>query len=212
MPGSLYNVSHAHVVIAENSPVVVANLKVLLRELGFSDRLVVVVKDYKLLLAEFRKRPVDLFVCDYQFGKDINGGHILEDLRLRKLLPKSCAVMMLTKDIDSNILRVFHDAQVDDYLTKPYSLYGMKRKVRRLCYAKLLVSPLHSIDESLGSEHISQMFAQFHEEHPKLRAESDKLEGLVYLSMGDEQRAFAHFTHCAKQYKATWAWWVSRTV
>ncbi|MGF1740231.1 response regulator [Vibrio profundum] len=206
MPGSLYNVSHAHVVIAENSPVVAANLKVLLRELGFSDRLVVVVKDYKLLLAEFRKRPVDLFVCDYQFGKGINGGHILEDLRLRKLLPKACAVMMLTNDIDGDILRVFHDTQVDDYLTKPYSLYGMKRKVRRLCYAKLLVSQLHSIDESLGSEHISQMFAKFHEEHPKLRVESDKLEGLVYLSMGDEKRAFTHFTNCAKQYKATWAW------
>ena len=54
MLGQIQNVSQAGVLIADDSPLVVANLKILLRESGFSDRLIFTAKDirsvYKLSL------------------------------------------------------------------------------------------------------------------------------------------------------------------
>ena len=127
MLGQIQNVSQAGVLIADDSPLVVANLKILLRESGFSDRLIFTAKDIRSVYKNLREISIDLFICDYRFGKELNGKQILEECRHYGLIRPQCAVIMLTSETTGEVVRSILEAEPDEYVLKPYSLYEFKK-------------------------------------------------------------------------------------
>ncbi len=97
-----HNVSKAQVLIADESPLVVANLKILLREMGFSDRLVCVAKDRSNVISSLRKYSIDLFICDAHFCQNAAGASILTEAKERNLIsPRAFYLSSLVKQTAS---------------------------------------------------------------------------------------------------------------
>lgn len=111
----------ARVLIVEDEPDIQELLENFLTASGHSVR---VAGDGVQALALFRQEPPDLVLLDIMLPK-IDGYGVLEVLRAQSQVP----VMMLTA-LDSEAHQIKgYDLQADDYVTKPFSMQVLLRKV-----------------------------------------------------------------------------------
>ncbi|NOI56061.1 response regulator [Vibrio coralliilyticus] len=205
MLGQIQNVSQAGVLIADDSPLVVANLKILLRESGFSDRLIFTAKDIRSVYKNLREISIDLFICDYRFGKELNGKQILEECRHYGLIRPQCAVIMLTSETTGEVVRSILEAEPDEYVLKPYSLYEFKKRVLRVYRRKQTLSALLKQPKNASYQDIAESFKAALKAYPEYTAHIQRLQGVTYLERQFHTQAIEHYDSCSTLRKSHWA-------
>ena len=78
----------------------------------------------------------DIILCDYNLGDGKNGQQVLEELRYRKLLKRTCAYMMITAETTKSMVFGALEYQPDDYLTKPFTQTVLQKRLDRLVLEK----------------------------------------------------------------------------
>lgn len=134
------------ILVIEDEPDIQELLCAYLRDAGYETG---VAGDGVTALAMFREQAWDLLLLDLLLPK-IDGYGVCELIRKESDVP---IIMLTALDAEENQLRGF-DLQIDDYVTKPFSLPVLLRKVaavlrrsgndaesRRLAYAELLLDP-----------------------------------------------------------------------
>lgn len=87
-----------------------------------------------------KERPIDLVVLDIMLPK-ITGLEILKELRVQSQIP----VLMLTALDDESIQASSFDEEADDYITKPFSMLLLGKRVTALLRRSGKTSELHQI-------------------------------------------------------------------
>lgn len=94
-----------------------------------------------------QERSYDLILCDYNLGQGKNGQQVLEELRHRGLLKKSCLFVMLSAESSVSIVLSAFDYSPDAYLTKPITGNTLKKRLDRLLAQRADMYPvLNDID------------------------------------------------------------------
>lgn len=87
-----------------------------------------------------KERPIDLVVLDIMLPK-ITGLEVLKELRVKSQIP----VLMLTALDDESIQASSFDEEADDYITKPFSMFLLGKRVTALLRRSGKTSELHQI-------------------------------------------------------------------
>lgn len=87
-----------------------------------------------------KERPIDLVVLDIMLPK-ITGLEVLKELRVKSQIP----VLMLTALEDESIQASSFDEEADDYITKPFSMLLLGKRVTALLRRSGKTSELHQI-------------------------------------------------------------------
>ena len=87
-----------------------------------------------------KERPIDLAVLDIMLPK-ITGLEVLKELRVKSQIP----VLMLTALDDESIQASSFDEEADDYITKPFSMLLLGKRVTALLRRSGKTSELHQI-------------------------------------------------------------------
>ena len=74
----------------------------------------------------------DLIMLGYDLGEDKkNGQQILEELRVKSIIPRHCIVIMITAEISQEMVLAALEHKPTDYLTKPYTLKVLNERLER---------------------------------------------------------------------------------
>lgn len=84
----------------------------------------------------------DLILCDYNLGQGKNGQQVLEELRHRGLLKKTCLFVMLSAESSVSIVLSAFDYAPDAYLTKPITGNTLKKRLDRLLAQRQAMYPV----------------------------------------------------------------------
>lgn len=87
-----------------------------------------------------KERPIDLVILDIMLPK-ITGLEVLKELRVKSQIP----VLMLTALDDESIQASSFDEEADDYITKPFSMLLLGKRVTALLRRSGKASELHQI-------------------------------------------------------------------
>lgn len=87
-----------------------------------------------------KERPIDLVVLDIMLPK-ITGLEVLKELRVKSQIP----VLMLTALDDESIQASSFDEEADDYITKPFSMLLLGKRMTALLRRSGKTSELHQI-------------------------------------------------------------------
>lgn len=87
-----------------------------------------------------KERPIDLVILDIMLPK-ITGLEVLKELRVQSQIP----VLMLTALDDEAIQASSFDEEADDYITKPFSMLLLGKRVTALLRRSGKTSELHQI-------------------------------------------------------------------
>ena len=87
-----------------------------------------------------KERPIDLVVLDIMLPK-ITGLEVLKELRVKSQIP----VLMLTALDDESIQASSFDEEADDYITKPFSMLLLGKRVTALLRRSGKTYELHQI-------------------------------------------------------------------
>lgn len=87
-----------------------------------------------------KERPIDLVILDIMLP-NITGLEVLKELRVKSQIP----VLMLTALDDESIQASSFDEEADDYITKPFSMFLLGKRVTALLRRSGKTSELHQI-------------------------------------------------------------------
>lgn len=87
-----------------------------------------------------KERPIDFVILDIMLPK-ITGLEVLKELRVKSQIP----VLMLTALDDESIQASSFDEEADDYITKPFSMLLLGKRVTALLRRSGKTSELHQI-------------------------------------------------------------------
>lgn len=198
-------ISQSSVLVAESSPIVIANIKILLREIGFSDRLIHIAKDVRSIVSLAKKTRIDTIICDYHFDERRNGKQIIEELRENNFIQKSCSIVMLTADTSGGVVKSILDLDPDEYLVKPYSLFELKRRVARTYKRKQEMSHLYQLSKNATVKEIQQAFDSALDLMPDYAGHIHRLKGYTLVKRGDYAAAARHYHQCLRKQPRHWA-------
>lgn len=74
----------------------------------------------------------DLVLCDYNLGNGKNGQQVLEELRIKSLLPSSSIFLLISAETSKSIVMSAYDYEPDGYLTKPITAKALQQRIVRL--------------------------------------------------------------------------------
>lgn len=137
------------VAIADNSQFIISNLKIALRDMGFSDRLITSFKHSKNLLSFLRENTVDILIIDSDFSGENNGNNILEEIKQHQLLNRSTITILLSSNPNKTYFSTFIGIDPDIYLLKPFSLYDFKKHLKQMQFRKQKFSEILNYDLSV---------------------------------------------------------------
>jgi len=78
----------------------------------------------------------DIILCDYNLGDGKDGQQILEEAKLRNILPYSTVFIMVTAESTSFMVMGAIEHQPDDYLSKPFNRNVLKSRLEKLLNKK----------------------------------------------------------------------------
>jgi len=147
-----------------------------------------------LLRIEKSGRRYDIILCDYILGEGRDGQHLLEELKLRKLLPYSTVFIMVTAERAYEKVVNAVELAPDDYLLKPFNGQTLMDRIVEQVQKKRVLRELY---EHIDGERFDLAIA----EAERLLAETTryrmeilrvKADALIVVDRLDEAEAIYH--------------------
>lgn len=193
------------VVVADDSSLVLSNLKLLLRDIGFLSQNIYTVKDSKSLLKILSEESIELIICDFNFGDDMNGKQIYEEIQYLGLMMPWCTFIMLTGEKQGDTVKSIVDIEPDDYLVKPYSIQLVKNRILRAFYRKLALREMYTIPLDSSAEDVISIFEFTIAMNPQYESFLKRLTGESLLKFGYSHEAKTFFLNCIQECDSLWA-------
>ena len=93
-------------------------------------------------LRQVRASPFDVVFSDYLLGDGRDGQQLLEELRVKHLIPLSTVFFIVTSERGYHNVVSVAELTPDDYLIKPFTAEQLQNRLARALYAKKVLSPI----------------------------------------------------------------------
>jgi DNA-binding response OmpR family regulator/Tfp pilus assembly protein PilF len=99
----------------------------------------------------------DVILLGYDLGdKKKNGQQILEELRVKQLIPRQCIIIMITAEVSQAMVLAALEHKPDEYLAKPYTLDDLSTRIER-CFLKK--SAMSAIYDAMDNENFQKVLS-----------------------------------------------------
>ena len=119
------------VLAVDDSRIILVSIRQMLSIMGFREENIHLSQNPKAAVTLSRKIPFDVVLCDFNFGKQINGKQVLEELIHYRSLSDSCAFIIITGDSSIQTFNSLFEITLDDYILKPFNYNDMKKRIVR---------------------------------------------------------------------------------
>ncbi|WP_439145957.1 response regulator [Vibrio sp.] len=117
--------------IIDDSPVILTNISRMLSRMGFREENIHFSQNPKAAVTLSRRIPFDVILCDFNFGEQINGKQVLEELIHFSSMSDSCVFMIITGDSSTQTFNSLFEITMDDYILKPFNYNDLKKRIER---------------------------------------------------------------------------------
>jgi len=145
---------HKSVLIIDDYPDMRGSIRRMVENFGVKN--VETVSNGEHAIAKCEENSYDIILADYNLGDGKNGQQILEELRYKKLLEQKCIYMMITAETTKDMVFGALEYQPDDYLTKPFTLSVLEKRLDRLTIEK---EALYEINDAIDKDSLDRAIA-----------------------------------------------------
>src|SRR5690554_206127 len=149
--------------------------------------------DYQIVLADY----------NLQRGKD--GQQVLEEARYSKRLKASSPFVMMTAENAMEMVMGALEYDPDSYLTKPYTLNKLKKRLQRIL---ILKQRLADINQAIDKQNIELAIGLSEEmlvKKPKLIMPLTRILGKLYIKQKEYEKALQSYLRLLDQRDVSWA-------
>ncbi|SEL88673.1 Response regulator receiver domain-containing protein [Colwellia chukchiensis] len=114
--------------------------KTMLLKLGLNPEQILLAKDASTALDFCQTESFQLVLCDYNLGSHTNGHQLLDEMIYRKLLPADCAIVIVTGNASTEVVRGFADLKPDGFLVKPVNFLTLQQRLPKIIRRKRMIS------------------------------------------------------------------------
>lgn len=147
----------------------------------------------------------DLVISDYNLGKGRDGQQILEEARFTHRLKAVSTFVMLTGENAMDMVMGAVEYEPDDYVTKPFTIDVMRKRLTRILSTKLELKP---INEAIDAQNYKEVLAQCDEllvQKPRLANRILRIKGRTLLRLKQYKKALALYQLILAEREISWA-------
>lgn len=138
--------SELSVLLIDDAQIVVTSLRTMLLKLGFNDSKVTSVKSPRAALFMASRQKFDIFICDYNFGKGLNGKQIFEELKHYNLLKHESVFILVTGENSSYVVHSILELKPDEYILKPFNILTLQERLTNAISRKHALKALYQAE------------------------------------------------------------------
>ncbi|ADN75638.1 response regulator receiver protein [Ferrimonas balearica DSM 9799] len=199
--------AHLRVLVADDAPPVQSFLRLMLRRQGFRDEHILLAKTGKecLRLAQEQTEPVDIVLCDFNFGEGLNGRQILEELRHQHWICDTTVFIVITGEAKGNVVHAMLDLKPDEYLLKPLNPEMLKQRIDRALRRRYALLPLHQAISAGQHEEAIRLCDELAVWHPQYLPVLRETQGRILRKLRFFSEAKVLYQCALEQSGADWA-------
>ncbi|QIL86588.1 response regulator [Vibrio sp. HDW18] len=123
------SLSELRVLIIDDAQIVISNLRIMLLKFGFIDDKILTAKNPRMALFLAQKHKFDIILCDYNFGKGLNGKQLFEEFKHYNLLKNDSVFIIITGDSSSFVVHSILELRPDEYILKPFNILTLQERL-----------------------------------------------------------------------------------
>ena len=123
------------ILVIDDSRIILTNISRMLSRMGVREENIHFSHSPKAAVTISKRISFDVILCDFNFGKQMNGKQVLEELIHYNCLSDSCVFIMITGDNSIQTFNSLFEITIDDYILKPFN-YNVLSKRIDLCIEK----------------------------------------------------------------------------
>lgn len=129
--------------VIDDAPIVITSIRIMLRQMGLKDENISHNKDPGAAVYQAKNKFFDIFICDYNFGKSLNGKQVFEEVQHYKRINSSAIFIMITGESSGGVVRSIIELAPDEYMLKPYNLHELKSRIQTALVRKKVLHRLY---------------------------------------------------------------------
>ncbi|MGF1726422.1 response regulator [Photobacterium nomapromontoriensis] len=142
------NLMELKVLIADDAPIILSSLRGMLIKLGFLDHNIFHTKSARACLFMASREKFDVIICDYNFGKGLNGKQVFEEFKHYNLLKDDAVFIVITAESSSLIVRSILELMPDEYILKPINIIQLQQRLALSLHRKKVLLSLYVAEKS----------------------------------------------------------------
>ncbi|HAS6346876.1 TPA: response regulator [Vibrio vulnificus] len=185
-----HNFSQLKVLIIDDAPVVITSLRGMLLKLGFSEANIQFSKSPKSAVFKANREKFDIFICDYNFGKGMNGKQIFEELKHYKALKSDAVFILVTGESSAFIVHSILELKPDEYILKPFNIGILQTRLENAVLRKQVLKNLYAAERAGDSQAGLVLCEELEPFHPEYYFLIQKFRGsfLTRLKLFEEAK------------------------
>ncbi|MBO1401274.1 hypothetical protein BVH62_16340 [Vibrio cholerae] len=138
--------SELSVLLIDDAQIVVTSLRTMLLRLGFRDANILSAKNPRAALFIASRQKFDIYICDYNFGKGLNGKQIFEELKHYNLLKNESVFILVTGENSSYVVHSILELKPDEYILKPFNIMTLQERLTNAISRKHALKALYQAE------------------------------------------------------------------
>lgn len=167
---------------------------------------IIEAKDAVNALNAISKHTFDVILCDYNLGSGKNGQQILEEARLKKVLPFNTIFIIITSEQTPGMVLSAMDNKPDEYLTKPFNTQQLssrlKKNFSRKAYLINVEREIARGNLTLAIHYCDDLLSK---NNPQMRTLLLKIRAELALKVDDLEKATSIYQQILEQRELPWA-------
>ncbi len=152
------------------------------------------------------KDRYDIVLCDYNLGTGKTGLQVLEEARVRQLLPFSTVFIMITAEQTPGMVLGAMENKPDEYLTKPFTTRQLLSRIERNIQRKIYLADIEREKQKQNwPVAIRLCESKLHSSHRKYHSHLQKLRAELAIATGDFKFAKSIYEDVLMQRDLNWA-------
>lgn len=135
------------------------------------------------------EETLDIILCDYNLGDGKDGQQVLEEAKLRDLLPFSSIFMMTTAENSTEMVMGAVEFQPDEYIVKPFTKIILQMRISKLQEKKAAFKNISDAIENKNYTTAIDLCDAMLQNENKNHFEIMKLKGDLHLRLSDFKSA-----------------------
>ncbi|EMK6855882.1 response regulator [Vibrio cholerae] len=140
------------VLIIDDAPIVIASLRSMLLKLGFAEPNIVWSKSPRAAVFMAGRQRFDIFICDYNFGKGLNGKQVFEELKHYKLIKQDAVFVLVTGENSAYVVHSILELKPDEYILKPFNIMTLQERLTNAISRKHALKALYQAERDGDAE------------------------------------------------------------
>jgi tetratricopeptide (TPR) repeat protein len=147
----------------------------------------------------------DIILCDYNLGPGKDGQQVLEEAKHYKYIGYMTIFMMVTAENSMDMVMGVVESMPDDYLMKPFTKQILEKKLLSVLEKKIALREIIQTIEVMDYEKALSLCDEAIGKSPKHIREVLRIEGEIFVKIGDHQRTERFYKEVSSMGKIPWA-------